>query len=446
MLELTENKELFQIDSLQRAAFTYFLDCADPLTGLIADTSLPDAPSSIAATGFGLSCYPVGVERGWIARAEAARRVYRVLHMLAEGPQSREQCATGYRGFYYHFLDMRSGERAWRSELSTVDTALLMAGILTVSAYFSGEDAAECDIRSLAEALYARVDWRWALNRSTTLTMGWRPPGRFLPHRWRGYSEALLLYVLALGAPEHAIEPEHYAAFTEAYDWIIAEGGPHLHAAPLFIHLFPQAWLDLRGLADRPMRDRRTDYFDNTRRAISLQREHACLNPGGFAGYGAHLWGLSAGHAPRGRLRLQDGRWQRLYGYVNRGAPFGIDDGTLVPWAALACLPFDPDASLAALGHLVSGYPNLFSQRRLPGGFNPSLAGAGPEGWVDDRVVGLDQGLIVMMIENWRTGLPWELMRKVPAIRRGLERAGFEGGWLASQRGTSAVSVCSDAE
>ncbi len=163
MLTPTENAEPFQIDNLQRAAFGYFLDHADPATGLIADTSLPGAPSSIAATGFGLSCYPIGVERGWISRREASRRVLTVLRFLGESPQSRDQRASGYRGFYYHFLDMRTGERTWRSELSTVDTALLIAGCLTASAYFSGEDAVEGEIRSLAERLYARVDWRWAL-------------------------------------------------------------------------------------------------------------------------------------------------------------------------------------------------------------------------------------------------------------------------------------------
>ncbi|HEV7305677.1 glucoamylase family protein [Ensifer sp.] len=430
MLERAKNTELFQIDSLQRAAFCYFVDHADPATGLVADTALPGAPSSIAATGFGLACYPVGVERGFIGRAEAARRVLCALATLAERPQSRDPRATGHRGFYHHFLDMRTAERTWRSELSTIDTALLIAGVLTAAAYFSGGDATETRIRALAETLYARVDWRWALNRGDALTMGWRPPGRFLPYRWRGYSEALLLYVLALGAPDHAIGPEHYAAFTGSYDWITVDGGPHLQAAPLFIHLFPQAFLDLRGLADAPMRERGTDYFANTRRAIVLQRDHARLNPGGFSGYGENLWGLSACHAPRGRLRLRDGRWQRLLGYANRGAPFGLDDGTLIPWAPLTCLPFDPDACLASLGHLEACYRGLLRQGRFPGGFNPSLPGEGPEGWIDDRVVGLDQGLIVMMIENWRSGLIWDLMRQVPAVRNGLRQAGFAGGWL----------------
>lgn len=432
MLQQTRNTECFQVDRLQSAAFDYFLRYSDPGTGLVADTSLPDAPSSIAATGFGLSCYPIGVERGWIGRGEAAGRVLTTLRFLAQSRQGRDALATGYRGFYYHFLHMKTGERVWQSELSTIDTALLIAGVLTAAVYFTGEDATETEIRTLSETLYARVDWRWALARGETLTMGWRPPGRFLKYRWQGYSEALLLYVLALGAPHHAIGPEHYRAFTAAYDWTTVDDVPHLRAAPLFIHLFPQAWIDLRALRDAPMRDKATDYFDNTGRAIALQRQYAERNPGGFSGYGSDMWGLSACHGPTGQQRLVNGLRQRMLGHAARGAPGGPDDGTLVPWAPIACLPFAADASRSALVALESRYPDLLCEGRLPGGFNPSLPGAGPEGWVDDRVVGLDQGLVVMMIENARNGFVWELTRGIPAFRRGLQRADFRGGWLAT--------------
>lgn len=432
MLQQTRNTECFQVDRLQAAAFDYFLRHSDPETGLVADTSLADAPSSIAATGFGLSCYPIGVERGWISRNEAAKKILITLRFLAQSRQGRDPLATGYRGFYYHFLHMKTGERVWQCELSTIDTALLIAGVLTTAAYFADEDAAEVEIRTLSEKLYARVDWHWALGRGETLTMGWRPPGRFLKYRWQGYSEALLLYVLGLGAPHHAIRPEHYRTFTDAYNWATVDGAPHLPAAPLFIHLFPQAWLDLRGLRDEPMREKETDYFDNSIRAISLQRQYAERNPGGFAGYGSDLWGLSACDGPTGRLRLVDGRFQRMLGYAARGAPDGPDDGTLAPWAPVACLPFSAEASGAALAELQGRYPDLLCEGRFPGGFNPSLQGAGPEGWVDDRVVGLDQGLVVMMIENARNGFVWGLTREIPAIRRGLQRADFRGSWLES--------------
>ncbi|MCA1439683.1 hypothetical protein I6F07_05475 [Ensifer sp. IC4062] len=432
MLQSTSNTDIVRIDRLQRAAFGYFLRYSDAGTGLVADTSREGSPSSIAATGFGLACYPVAVERGWISRAEAARRVLTTLRFLATSRQASDARATGYRGLYYHFLDMRTGERSWNCELSTIDSALLFAGMLTAGAYFSEGGRDEVEIRSLSERLFERADWAWALNRGDTLTMGWRPPGRFLRHRWRGYSEALLLYVLALAAPRHAIAPENYDAFAAAHDWLTIGDTRHLHAGALFIHLFPHAWIDFRAIRDTQMRKTASDYFENTRRAIALQRTHAEENPGAFAGYCRDLWGFSACHAPKGRLRLRDGRWQRMLGYAARGAPFGADDGTLVPWAPLACLPFEPEAGLDGLSHLLARYPALLNEDCLPGGFNPSLPGEGAEGWIDDRIVGLDQGLSVMMIENWRSGLLWDITRSIPAFGRGLRRAGFEGGWLSA--------------
>lgn len=433
MLQIPPLSDLARIDRLQRAAFDYFLMHSDVRTGLVADTARAGSPASIAATGFGLSCYPVAVERGWIGRAGAARRVLTVLRFLYGSRQASDAGATGYRGFYYHFLDMRTGERAWNSEVSTIDSALLFAGVLTAAAYFGGRHAAEAEIRALAERLHARADWPWALNRGDAVTMGWRPPGRFLKHRWHGYSEALLIYVLALGSPTHPVAPESYHAFAAAHEWLTIGGNRHLHAGPLFVHLFPHAWIDFRAIRDSGMREAASDYFENTRRAITLQRAHAQANPHGFYGYCRDLWGLSACHAPTGRLKLRDGRWQKLLGYAARGAPYGADDGTLVPWAALAGLPFEPEACLTSLFHLLSLYPALLRDGRFPGGFNPSLPGEGREGWVDDRIVGLDQGLTVMMIENWRSGLLWELTRGIPAFRRGLERAGFTGGWLSPQ-------------
>lgn len=263
------------IDRLQQSAFSYFLDFTDPTTGLVADTSMPDAPSSIAATGFGLSAYPVGVERGWIAREDAAARTLTTLRFLAESPQSRDKDATGYRGLYYHFLDMKSGRRTWRSELSLIDSALLLAGVITAEAYFSRDNAVEVEIQSVAAMLYARANWEWALDRADTLSLGWKPRSGFLPFRWEGYSEAIILYVLALASPAHPIPERSYAAFAEKFDWMTFRDQPYLYAGPLFIHLFSHAWIDFRDIKDKAVSEKNSDYFKNTRRAIAVQRDHA---------------------------------------------------------------------------------------------------------------------------------------------------------------------------
>lgn len=420
------------IDRLQEAAFRYFLENQDPDTGLIADHSLAGSPSSIAATGFGLSSYPVAAERGWLSRRDAAARTLAVLRFFAESEQSRKPDATGYRGLYYHFLDMKSGRRAWRSELSTIDTALLIAGMLTAAVYFDGQDADETDIRRIAHALYARADWQWALNKGDTLAMGWRPGKGFLKYRWRGYSEAIILYVLALASPRHAIQPDHYAAFGEGHEWLTVDGKPYLYAAPLFIHLFSHIWIDFRGIQDAFTAARQTDYFENTVLAIDAQRQYAARNPQGFFGYSRDIWGLTACGGPNRARRLRDGRRQAFLGYSARGVPFGPDDGTLAPWAALACLPFTPDKAMAGLEAVLDAYPALLGSGRFPGAFNPSLPGPGPEGWVEDREIGIDQGLLVTMIENHRSSFVWNLMQTSPVLRAGLKRAGFSGGWLSA--------------
>lgn len=422
------DQELF--DRLQRAAFGYFLEHANSENGLIADTSLPGVPSSIAATGFGLSCYPVGVERGWISRQDAAARTVATLRFFAGSRQGRATDATGYKGFYYHFLDMATGQRAWRSELSLIDSALLMAGMLVAAAYFDRDDPIEKEIRSCAAALYARMNWAWATHGGKSFRLGWKPHGGFLPYRWEAYSEAIILYVLALASPSYPVGRESYEAFCDKYEWMTVGERPFLYAGPLFIHLFSHAWIDFRGIRDAAIAVKDMDYFDNTRRAIALQRDYASDNPGAFAGYGRDLWGLTSCDGPLRPRRLLDGRRQAFSGYAARGVPLGPDDGTIAPWAPLACLPFEPQAALAATRHVISRYPGVLRDGRFLGSFNPSIPGKTPEGWLNLRSVGLDQGLLVMMIENHRTGLIWNLMRRSPIIRRGLRQAGFFGGWL----------------
>ena len=242
------------LEAIQRGAFGYFLHEINRANGLVRDKTRADWPASIAAVGLALTAYPIGVERGFVPRAEAAECTLTTLRFFWRSQQGPESDATGYKGFYYHFLDMQTGARAWHCELSTVDSALLLGGMLTAAAYFDGAAPAEREIRDLADRLYARVDWRWAQNGGATVTHGWRPGGGFLPYRWQGYDEALLLYVLGLGSPTHPLPPESYRAWASTYQWKAVYGIQFLYAGPLFTHQLSHVWIDFRGIQDAFMR------------------------------------------------------------------------------------------------------------------------------------------------------------------------------------------------
>ncbi len=418
------------LDRLQRGAFSYLTCYSDPATGLVADTSRPGSPSSIAVVGFALSCYPVAVEHGWLARAEAAARTVKTLRFFAESAQNADQDAgaTGYRGFYFHFLDLRTGRRVWNCELSVVDTALLIAGVLTAASYFRAEqDAVEAQIRSLAELLYRRVDWRWACSGLPTLTQGWKPEFGFLHYGWEGYNEASLVYLLALGSPTFALQPESFAAWTLSYQWENLLDTDVLYSGPLFTHLFSHAWIDYRGIQDDFMQAKQMDYFINTQRAIQIHREYGARNPRGFTGYERDLWGITAGDGPT--PPEAGGGTRTVYGYMARGAPYGPDDGTLAPWAMLATLPFGREDALRGTRRLLARYPEVCREDRFVSGLNAGIESKGGP-WLSEGWYGLDQGLLVLMIENAASGLPWRLMRDCAHLRRGLVRAGFTGGWL----------------
>jgi hypothetical protein len=231
---ITQNDDEL-LGQLQKAAFNYFVEHADPTTGLVADTSREGSPASIAVVGFALSCYPIGAERGWIARADAATQTLKALRFFWNSPQGPGADATGYKGFYYHFLEMRTGQRVWQCELSPIDTTLLLAGMLTAAAYFTARTAEEAEIRALAEDLYRRIDWRWAQNGRDTVAQGWKPECGFLHSGWHGYSEATILYVLGLASPTFPLPATSFAAWTSTYQWENIYGYDFLYAGPLFI-------------------------------------------------------------------------------------------------------------------------------------------------------------------------------------------------------------------
>ncbi len=418
------------LDHLQRAAFGYFLRAFNPANGLIADTSREGSPCSIAVVGFALSAYPIAVERGWMTRADAIERSLVALRFFRDSDQSGEAQATGYMGFYYHFLDMHSGTRVWHSELSMIDTALLLAGALTAASYFSANTAGEIELREVVDVLYRRVDWCWAQDGKATLRQGWKPECGFLNYGWDGYNEGIVLYVLALGSPTHPIRRDHYAAWTATYQWENLYDIDFLYAGPLFIHQFSHAWIDFRGIRDRFMRQKHCDYFENSRRATEVQREYARRNPHGFRGYDEDCWGLTACDGPSQAPPALTDQHRRLFGYAARGVPYGPDDGTLSGWAALASLPFAPEVTLRAARRMLQRYPEMVPADQYASSFNPSLAVDDGPAWVSAGHFGLDQGIVLMMIENHRSELIWRLLRDCPAIRSGLRRAGFRGGWL----------------
>ena len=427
-VSLPTDEEL--LDELQRAAFGYFVRTVNPANGLVPDTSRKDSPVSIAVVGFALSTYPVAVERGWMTRTDAVAHSLAALRFFWRSDQSGSPEATGYKGFYYHFLHMHTGARVWRSELSTIDTALLIVGALTASMYFTADTPDELELRELVDALYRRIDWRWAQDAAETLRQGWKPECGFLHYGWEGYSEAIVLYVLALASPTHPISDHCHEAWTATYQWENLYGYDFLYAGPLFVHQFSHAWIDFRGIRDRFMREKRCDYFENSRRAAQVQREYARRNPQRFAGYDEDCWGLTACDGPSGEPPEPVNQRWRGFGYAARGVPYGPDDGTLAGWAALASLPFAPEIALRAARSMVRHYPEMLPGRRYASSFNPTLASADRRAWVSAGHFGLDQGIVTLMIENHRTQLIWRLMRDCPHVGIGLRRAGFRGGWL----------------
>ena len=421
-----------QLDTLQRTVFDYFRFEHNPANGLVADKTQPGSPASIAAIGLALAAYAVGVERGFIERSAARDLTLATLRFFWNSPQGTEPDATGYKGFYYHFLDMQTGRRVWQSELSTVDTTFLLAGMLSAQAYFGQDSEDEHEIRTLADALYRRVDWNWARNGGATVTHGWTPESGFLRYRWEGYDEALLLYILGLGSPTHPLPEESYRAWTSTYLWKNVYGHELLYAGPLFIHQLSHLWIDFRGIQDAFMLDKGIDYFENSRRAAYVQQQYAVLNPLEFKGYGKYCWGITASDGPGWQTHRINGIERRFYGYLARGVPYGPDDGTISPWATVASLPFAPDIVLPTLKWFHDIDLRVDQSYGFQASFNPTFPdeSASEHGWISPFHFALNQGPIVLMIENHRSEFLWRLMRTCSYLSTGLLRAGFKNGWL----------------
>ena len=435
------------LDTLERRTFDWFWETTNPRNGLTPDR-WPNPPfASIAAVGFALTAYPIGVERGYITRAQAAERTLATLRFFWNAPQGADSVGQAGRwGFFYHFLDMESGLRHRNTELSTIDTALLIAGVLFCQQYFDRGDDTEPGIRALADSLYHRVEWKRLQARSPLITMAWRPERGFGPAEYKGYDEAMLLYVLALGSPTHPADAGAWPAFTSTYKWGSFYGFEHVNFAPLFGHQYSHVWIDFRGIRDEYMRGKGIDYFENSRRATLAQRAYATENPNRWRDYGPDNWGLTASDGPKDTTLVIDGSPRRFRMYWARGAALDDvrDDGTLAPTALGGSIPFAPDVTVSTLRAMRVRYgDDLFTRYGFLDAFNPTLTdstlsvGRGKvvagKGWFDDNHLGIDQGPIIAMIANHRDGFVWNVMRRSPYITRGLCRAGFSGGWMAGK-------------
>jgi hypothetical protein len=452
---------------LHRRTFRYFWETSDARTGLVPDNWPNPDFCSIAATGFALTAYCIGVRSRYVTRAAAARRALTTLRTFWNGPQGDARSGTmGHKGFFYHFLHMDSGLRYRTVELSSVDTTLFLLGALTAGAFFDGPSSDEAEIRRLAVALYERVDWTFMARPNGLISMGWHPePGlpdhdeAGLIHRnWDRYNEGMMVTLLALASPSHPSPPQGWESWmaTIGGSWGTSYGETFLGFAPLFGHQYSHCWYDFRGIADSFMRAHGSDYFVNSARATRAQRRYAIANPGGFRDYGAEIWGLTACRGP-GYVKVEvAGRPQVFQGYSARGPQTGdgegIDDGTIAPTAGASSIAFAPEICAPLIHNLRRRYGDeIYGRYGFTDAFNPSFPrDARPTagsvrpraGWTADAYLGIDQGPILIMLENHRSGLIWDLFCRSavtgPIARRGLRIAGFEpvsraGGWIRQE-------------
>jgi hypothetical protein len=436
------------IEDLAHRTFRYFWETTSAKNGLAPDRWPSPSVCSIAAVGFALTAYCIGVERNYVSREEARERTLVTLRFLRDLPQGpRPKGMAGYRGFFYHFVAMDTGLRDGDCELSTVDTALVLCGALHAQAFFDGDHADEVRIRRLVDELTTRVDWRWAQTRPPTISLGWKPESGFLPYDWRGYNEAAVVYLLALGHPTRPVDPSAWTAWTKDFraNWSTFHGQQGLSFPPLFGHQYSNVWVDFRDLRDAFSRRHNIDYAENSRRAAHAQRAYAMLNPKGWRGYDADTWGFTACDGPADMIAPYRGQPRRFYSYHARGAGGGrvasVDDGTIAPTAAASSIGFAPDIAIPAINSMVRRYgAHIYGKYGFVDSFNPSFTFEKAKltfgkvvpgvGWVATDYLGIDQGPILAMIANFTNGSVWQTMTKSVQLRRGLQRAGFTGGWL----------------
>jgi hypothetical protein len=419
--------EEIMLDSIQQKTFLFFVNEHHPEWGIVKDRAASWAPSSIAATGFGIPSLAVGVERNWISRDKAAQITLNMLNFYKNSEQSADTAAAGYRGFYYHFHKLDTGTRAWNCELSSVDTGLLLMGVIFSRNYYNTDSEVEKQIRETATFLLERVDWNFMEmpgkgEFAHTISMGWYPETGLHHMGWLGYNEALFLYVLAAGSGMENVK-RSYNAWLKSYKWNTPyKGFSHAAFPPLFGHQFSHAFIDFRGIADSYMQKKGIDYFENSRRATYVQQLYAIDNPNGWVGYDSLCWGVTASDGPTDKYNFDD---KKFIGYAGRGSSGPdynyFDDGTIAPYASLSSLPFAPEIVLPTIKSMIErNGTRIWGKYGFYDAFNHTA------NWVNDDFVGIAQGPMLIMIENFRTGLVWNYVMPDPIIQKGLTKLGFE--------------------
>lgn len=422
---ITRDEELL-LDSIQHKTFLFFLNEHHAEWGIVKDRAAKWAPASIAATGFGIPSFAIGAERKWITREQAAEITLKILEFFANSNQSVDTNATGYKGFYYHFLRMNSGTREWKCELSSIDTGILMMGILFAQNYYNQDNEAENKIRLLSATLLSRIDWDFMLlpasaKHPNTISMAWSPEKGQLDYGWSGYNEGLFLYVLAAGSGMKNVN-QSYDSWLSTYKWNTPyKGLSHVAFPPLFGHQFSQAFIDYRGLVDKYMKEKGIDYFENSRLATYVQRQYAIDNPKGWTGYDSLCWGVTASDGPTDKYDFDD---KKFLGYAGRGTSGSdynyFDDGTIAPYGPISSLPFAPEIVLPTIKSFNEKYGSqLWGKYGYYDSFNLTAK------WVDNDFIGIDEGPMLIMIENFRTGLVWNYVMKDPIIQKGLTKLGY---------------------
>jgi hypothetical protein len=394
---------------VQQTCFDYFWYLANPANGLVPDRSETSSACSIAAIGFGLTAIGIGIDHGWVSRTAGANRVLTTLDTFLLGPQGPGTSGViGYNGWFYHFLTMNGAVRASGSELSSIDTCLLLGGVLYAKQYFNQTNTTENAIRNAADAIFDGVNWNWMSRNSSGVSMAWYPETGFSPNNWVGYNEGMIIYILGLGTATNPLPASAWNYWTSGYLWQTNYGQSYVAIPPLFTYEYSHCWIDFRHVADPYMTNRNMSYFVNSRRAALAQVAYSIANPNGWPGYSTNVWGLTASDDPTN-------------GYAVHGLPpAGYDNGTIAPTAAGGATPFTPEYSVPTLVNFYSRYrPFLWTSFSYRDAFNAQA------GWYDADELGIDQGPIIIMIENYLTQRPWKLFMQNAEVQRGLSRAGF---------------------